>query len=208
MGKLRILITGGGTGGHLFPALAIGDEIKEKDLDTIIHYVGSKYGLESKVYPIKDVLHTLIPIRGIQRKLNISNIKKNLLLPFNIMSSISKVNSLLNKFKPQIIIGTGGYASAIPILIGLRKKPVPFIVIQEQNSYPGLTNKFFAKNADLIFTAFTETANYLDRDVINSGNPIRFGINEGDKENLENFSNLIKISKFFFYLVAVKVHHF
>ena len=124
------------------------------------------------------------------------------------MSSISKVNSLLNKFKPQIIIGTGGYASAIPILIGLRKKPVPYIVIQEQNSYPGLTNKFFAKNADLIFTAFAETANYLDRDVINSGNPIRFGINEGDKENLENFSNLIKISKFFFYLAEVKVHHF
>ena len=123
MDKLRILITGGGTGGHLFPALAIGDEIKRKNLDTIIHYVGSKYGLESKVYPIKDVLHTLIPIRGIQRSLNVSNIKKNLFLPFNIISSILKVNYLLNKFKPQIIIGTGGYASAIPILIGLRKKP-------------------------------------------------------------------------------------
>ena len=198
MGKLRILITGGGTGGHLFPALAIGDEIKRKNHDTIIHYVGSKYGLESKVYPIKDVLHTLIPIRGIQRKFNISNIKKNLLLPFNIISSISKVNYILNKFQPQIIIGTGGYASAIPILMGLRKKPVPYIVIQEQNSYPGLTNKFFAKDADLIFTAFTETGNHLDRDVINSGNPIRFGISDGDKNKSRKFFQFNKDIKVLF----------
>ena len=88
------------------------------------------------------------------------------------------------------------------------KKPIPYIVIQEQNSYPGLTNKFFAKNADLIFTAFTETANHLGRDVINSGNPIRFGINEGDRRKSRKFFQFNKNIKVLFYLVAVKVHHF
>jgi len=92
----------------------------------------------------------------------------------------------------------GGYASAIPILMSLIKKPVPYIVIQEQNSFPGLTNKFFAKKADLIFTAFSETAEHLKANVINSGNPIRYGINKGNRLKSRKFYNFDKNIKVLF----------
>ena len=85
MRDFRILIAGGGTGGHLFPALAIGEEILSRNPSTKIHYVGSIFGLESKVFPIKDVWHTLLPIRGIQRDLSIKSILRNSLLPFRVI---------------------------------------------------------------------------------------------------------------------------
>ncbi len=183
MSKIRILITGGGSGGHLFPALAIGDEIKRRNSKTIIHYVGSSFGLESKVYPIKDVLHTLIPIRGFQRSFSFNSIKKNILLPVNIIMSILKVRSLLKRFAPQVIVGTGGYASAIPIFVGSQKKNPPIIILQEQNSYPGLTNRFFSKKADFICTAFVEANKFLKSKTILTGNPIRKGIEFGINTN-------------------------
>ena len=82
MANRRILIVGGGTGGHLFPAMAIGEEIQRREPDAIIHYIGSIFGLESKVFPIKDVWHTLLPIRGLQRGFSAVSIFRNILLPF------------------------------------------------------------------------------------------------------------------------------
>ena len=87
MRDFRILIAGGGTGGHLFPALAIGEELISRNPNTKIHYVGSMFGLESKVFPIKDVRHTLLPIRGIQRDLSMKSLFRNLLLPLRIILS-------------------------------------------------------------------------------------------------------------------------
>ena len=95
MGKKKILIAGGGTGGHLFPALAIGEEIQRRIPEAKIHYIGSIFGLESKVYPIKDVWHTLLPIRGLQRGFGIKSILRNLILPFRIIRSLFKTNSTL-----------------------------------------------------------------------------------------------------------------
>ena len=150
----KIIIAGGGTGGHLFPAIAIGEEIKDRFPNADIHFVGSKFGLESKVFPVKDLLHTLLPIRGLQRSFNRSNIVKNISLPFKIIKSLFKVNVLYKEFKPSLVIGTGGYASAVPLMVAQLKSPKIPIILQEQNSFPGLTTRWFAKNAKLICSSF------------------------------------------------------
>ena len=126
---MNILIAGGGTGGHLFPAIAIGEEIQHREPKANIHFVGSTFGLEAKVFPIKDVWHTLLPIRGLQRGFNFMSIGRNILLPGRVIHSIIKLKSLLREFSPRIIIGTGGYASALPLYVASRKKkPVPIIL--------------------------------------------------------------------------------
>ena len=183
-----ILIAGGGTGGHLFPAIAIGEEIKERIPNAQIHFVGSNFGLEAKVYPVKDLLHTLLPIRGLQRNLSIDSFLKNLLLPFRLINSLFKLRILFKDFSPQLVIGTGGYASAIPLLMATRLKPSIPIVLQEQNSYPGLTTRWFAKKANLICTAFHIHNTILDERVVITGNPIR--------------NNIINISNRPFYNIA------
>ena len=198
MDELRIIITGGGTGGHLFPALAIGEEIKKRNENAKIHYIGSIFGLESKVYPVKDVIHTLIPIRGIQRNLNFANIKKNFFLPFNIIRSILKIKSLINNFSPQIIIGTGGYASAISIFISSKILPTPLIILQEQNSFPGLTNRIFSKKAKFTCIAFSDAEKFLKSKTILTGNPIRDGIDKGDYKRALKFYKFKKDYKTIF----------
>ena len=182
MDKTRIIIAGGGTGGHLFPAIAIGEEIKERIPDAEIHFIGSTFGLESKVFPVKDLLHTLLPIRGLQRSINIRNILKNLFLPFRIIRCLIKVSSIYKDFKPRLVIGTGGYASAVPLFVAVTQNPKIPIILQEQNSFPGLTTRWFAKKASLICSAFNVLKDVSDNDVILTGNPIRSTILNGKKE--------------------------
>ena len=182
MNNLKILIAGGGTGGHLFPALAIGEEIHSRKPDAKIHYVGSIFGLEAKVFPVKDVWHTLLPIRGIQRGFDVKSIGRNSLLPIRILSSFYKVNRLMKEFLPQLVIGTGGYASALPLFIATKKtNPLP-IILQEQNSFPGVTTRWFAKHAKSICIAFNESESKLGKKIIHTGNPIRKDISHGDKK--------------------------
>ena len=155
MDDFRIIIAGGGTGGHLFPAIAIGEEIKERYPKAEIHFIGSDFGLEAKVYPVKDLLHTLLPIRGLQRGLSVDSILKNLILPFRILRSFLKVSAIFKEFNPTLVIGTGGYASALPLFMAtMQKKSIP-IVLQEQNSFPGMTTRWFSKKANLICAAFS-----------------------------------------------------
>ena len=150
MAEHKILIAGGGTGGHLFPALAIGEEIHHREPGAKIHYVGSNFGLESKVFPVKDVWHTLLPIRGFQRGINLQSLGRNSLLPVRIIRSMLKIRSLMNEFLPQVVVGTGGYASALPLYMASKKNnPLP-IILQEQNSYPGMTTRWFADKAKTI----------------------------------------------------------
>ncbi|MFL2983552.1 MAG: UDP-N-acetylglucosamine--N-acetylmuramyl-(pentapeptide) pyrophosphoryl-undecaprenol N-acetylglucosamine transferase [Candidatus Neomarinimicrobiota bacterium] len=183
MRNKKIIITGGGTGGHLFPALAIGEEIIRRYPDSKIHYVGSIFGLESKVFPIKDVWHTLLPIRGIQRGFSLNSIARNLLLPFRIIKSIIKINKLLKEFVPEIIIATGGYAAAIPLFVISRMYNNLPILLQEQNSFPGLTTRWFANKAQKICIAFDESQRILGKNTILTGNPVRKGISQGNRND-------------------------
>ena len=181
MDNFRIIIAGGGTGGHLFPAIAIGEEIKERFPKAEIHFIGSDFGLEAKVFPVKDLLHTLLPIRGLQRGLTLGSILKNLTLPYRLLRSLLKVSTLFKEFDPTLVIGTGGYASALPLFMAtMQKKSIP-IVLQEQNSFPGITTRWFSKKANLICAAFkTDNLNF-DNKLVITGNPIRSNIVSGDK---------------------------
>ena len=182
MAELKILIAGGGTGGHLFPALAIGEEIQFRQPKAKIHYIGSNFGLEAKVFPIKDVWHTLLPISGFHRGINIKSVLKNSLLPMRLIRSLYKIQKVMNEFIPQVVIGTGGYASAIPLYVASRKKEVLPIILQEQNSFPGITTRWFAKNADKICVAFDESKSTLESETIHTGNPVRKGIENGNTQ--------------------------
>lgn len=178
--EIRIMIAGGGTGGHLYPALAIGEEIMKRTNNVKVHYIGSKFGLEAKILPNKGLSHTLIPISGFQRSLSINSIVKNLALFIRIPLSIKKIKSLFDKMDPKVIIGTGGYASSIPIKIGI-KRNIP-TMIQEQNSYPGLTTRLFAKKATAVFAGTKDSKPYLDTEINVTGNPTRNGIDKGSKQ--------------------------
>jgi len=190
MRNKNILIAGGGTGGHLFPALAIGDEISHREPNINIHYVGSNFGLESKVFPVKDVWHTLLPIRGYQRGMNFESIGKNILLPIRIIRSIKKLKNLFNDFKPDIIIGTGGYASALPLYLGIKSYKNISIILQEQNSYPGITTRWFSEKAKIVCVGFKSTNNHLNTNTVLTGNPVRKGIANGIRSNAKSSFNL------------------
>lgn len=173
----NIIISGGGTGGHLYPAIAIGDELQIQRPNIFIHYIGSKFGIEKDVLPIKNIQHSLLPIRGLQRSFSFGSIGKNILLPFRIISSISKIKHLFNEIKPHLVIGTGGYASALPLREGIRRE-IPTL-IQEQNSFPGITTRWFANKVNKVCIAFEESQSIIKKQCILTGNPIRHEINTG-----------------------------
>ena len=179
MDEIRILIAGGGTGGHLFPAIAIGEKICSIHEKSIIHYMGSEFGIESKVLPVKGLSHTLLPMKGLQRKFALHSIIKNMSLPYFYLKSISIAGDVFNEFMPQVVVGTGGYASAIPVKISL-KNNLP-VVLQEQNSYPGLTTRIYASKSKVVCTAFNEAHHYLNAECVLTGNPIRPDIIQGNK---------------------------
>ena len=175
----NIIISGGGTGGHLFPALAIRDEIVNRYPNTIIHYIGSQFGIEKDVLPIKNISHSLLPIRGLQRRISLESFGKNLLLPLRFFSSNKKVKKLFNDIKPNLVIGTGGYAAALPLREGI-KRGIPTL-IQEQNSYPGITTRWFADKATKVCIAFEDARKYLKKKCTLTGNPVRKEINRGNR---------------------------
>ena len=179
--SINIIISGGGTGGHLFPALAIRDEIQNRYPNAIIHYIGSQFGIEKDVLPIKNISHSLLPIRGFQRSISFNSIGKNLLLPVRIFSSIIEVKKLFNDIKPNLVIGTGGYAAALPLREGI-KREIPTL-IQEQNSYPGITTRWFANQATKVCIAFEDAAKYVKNKCIVVGNPVRKEINKGNRQD-------------------------
>jgi UDP-N-acetylglucosamine--N-acetylmuramyl-(pentapeptide) pyrophosphoryl-undecaprenol N-acetylglucosamine transferase len=166
--KLSIIISGGGTGGHIFPAIAIANEIKLRFPYSEILFVGAKDRMEMQRVPKAGYPIIGLWISGFQRKLTISN----LLFPIKLILSMLKAKSILKKHKPNVVIGTGGFASA-PLLKTANNLGIPTL-IQEQNSYAGVTNKWVADKAKAICVAYDNMERYFPKDKIYfTGNPIR-----------------------------------
>ena len=166
--KLRVMISGGGTGGHIFPALSIADKLKELNPETEFLFVGAEGRMEMEKVPAAGYEIIGLPIAGLQRKLTLSN----LALPFKILKSIMTARKTLKRFKPEIVIGVGGYASA-PLLWTAGRLGIPTL-IQEQNGFAGLTNKIVAKKAKSICVAYEGMERFFPADrIVLSGNPIR-----------------------------------
>lgn len=175
---MRVLLTGGGTSGHVNPALAIADIIKSHDPTAEIAYIGTERGIEKKL--VEKEFYTFYPIniRGIKRSLSPSNIKT----AYTILTAPSKAKKIIERFHPDIVIGTGGYV-CWPPLKAAAQMGIP-TVIHESNSYPGLAVRKLEDKVDIILTNFESTASYLkDKSkAVNVGNPVRNSFGETDRE--------------------------
>ena len=168
---LKIIISGGGTGGHIFPALAIANAIKELKPDTEFLFVGANGKMEMEKIPAAGYAIKGLDIAGINR----SSILKNLSFPYKLFKSLSEAKKIVKTFKPDIAIGVGGYASG-PLLWAAQGQKIP-TVIQEQNSYPGITNKLLSKKVKQIFVAYTGLEKFFPKEKIKlTGNPVRADI--------------------------------
>ena len=173
--KIRAIISGGGTGGHIFPALSIADKLKELNPQTEILFVGADGRMEMEKVPAAGYRIVGLPVSGLQRKLTLSNFA----LPFKVIKSVRMARKLIREFKPDIAIGVGGYASA-PLLWAATRMGIPTL-IQEQNGYAGLTNKILGKKALSICVAYEGMERFFPADrIVLSGNPIRKDIVPAD----------------------------
>ncbi|WP_026839564.1 undecaprenyldiphospho-muramoylpentapeptide beta-N-acetylglucosaminyltransferase [Gillisia sp. JM1] len=185
--QLKVIISGGGTGGHIYPAISIANEIKRRYPSAEILFVGAKDRMEMDKVPQAGYKIEGLWISGIDRSLT----KRNLSFPFKVISSLWESRKILKKFKPDVVIGTGGFASG-PLLKVANFMNIPTL-IQEQNSYPGITNRLLGKNADAICTAYDNLESYFPLEkTIKTGNPVRQDIlNIKDKrEEAQLFFNL------------------
>lgn len=168
MKPYNILISGGGTGGHIYPAIAIANEIKVRFPDAKFLFVGAKDKMEMEKIPQAGYEIKGLWISGIQRKQMVSNLS----FPFKMISSLWRAKRIIDTFKPDIAIGTGGFASG-PTLIMANRKGIPTL-IQEQNSFPGITNKYLAKKATKISVAYDNLERFFPASkIIKTGNPVR-----------------------------------
>ena len=183
--SINILLSGGGTGGHIFPAISIANELKRKYPSANFLFVGAKDRMEMEKVPQAGYDIEGLWITGIQRKLTI----KNLSFPFKLMSSLWNAKKIIKKFKPTVVIGTGGFASG-PTLYAANLKGIKTL-IQEQNSYPGITNKLLSKKADKICVAYDGLERFFPKDkIIKTGNPVRqdlLGLSNENKDALDFF---------------------
>jgi UDP-N-acetylglucosamine--N-acetylmuramyl-(pentapeptide) pyrophosphoryl-undecaprenol N-acetylglucosamine transferase len=166
--KIKAIISGGGTGGHIFPAIAIANALKNINNENEILFVGAEGRMEMEKVPAAGYRIIGLPIRGIQRKFDLSNLK----LPFKILNSIIKSRSIIREFNPDVAVGVGGYASA-PLLYASTMLGIPSL-IQEQNSYAGITNKLLSRRVNKICVAYGGMEKYFPSSKIAlTGNPVR-----------------------------------
>lgn len=175
MPPLKFIVSGGGTGGHIFPAVAIANALKAKLPDAEFLFVGAEGKMEMEKVPAAGYKIEGLWISGLQRKLTLSNLS----FPFKVISSLRKAKRILKKFKPDAVIGTGGYASG-PMLRVASKNGIPTL-IQEANSFPGITNKILAARVNRICVAYDGMEKYFPKEkIVFTGNPVR-----QDIQNLE-----------------------
>ena len=183
--SINIILSGGGTGGHIYPAISIANELKEKYPNANFLFVGAKDKMEMEKVPQSGYEIKGLWISGIQRKLTIDN----LVFPFKLLSSLWNAHKIIKEFKPTIVIGTGGFASG-PTLYAASVKGIKTI-IQEQNSYPGITNKLLSKKADKICVAYDDLERFFPSNkIVKTGNPVRqdlLTIDEKRKEAITHF---------------------
>jgi UDP-N-acetylglucosamine--N-acetylmuramyl-(pentapeptide) pyrophosphoryl-undecaprenol N-acetylglucosamine transferase len=197
MSNLKIVISGGGTGGHIYPAIAIAKKILEKNKDSKILFVGAKGRMEMEKIPEEGFSIIGLEVVGIQRSLSLKSIFKNLKFPFLLLKSLKNAKKILKDFKPDVVVGVGGYASG-PTLRMAHSLNIPTL-IQEQNSYAGLTNKWLSKKANKICVAYENMNQFFDESkLILTGNPVR-----KDIENLN--SKVDEAKKYFNVLKSEKV---
>jgi len=184
--SVKILLSGGGTGGHIYPAVAIANELKVRNPNSEFLFVGASDRMEMEKVPQAGYKIKGLNISGIQRNLS----AKNLAFPFKLIQSLIKANQIIKSFKPNIVIGTGGFASG-PTLYMANKKKVPSL-IQEQNSFPGITNKLLAKKVDKICVAYDGLESYFPKEkIVKTGNPVRqdlLEISDKREEAIDHFN--------------------
>lgn len=181
---MRVIITAGGTGGHIYPALAIIDKIKEKEKDSEFLYIGTKDRMEKNIVPAKGIPFVGIDIAGYNRKFSFSNIKALILF----LKSIQTTKQIIKDFEPDVVIGTGGYVTA-PVIYSAKKLGVPCF-IHEQNSTFGMTNRFLERYVDKIFVSFKESvSNVKNKDkVIYTGNPSSESASKAEKADKTKYN--------------------
>lgn len=183
--SVNILLSGGGTGGHIYPAVAIANELKARHPEARFLFVGALGRMEMEKIPQLGFEIEGLNISGLQRSLSL----KNLAFPFKLVQSLLAAGKIVKRFRPNVVIGTGGYASG-PTLYMASLKKIPSL-IQEQNSYPGITNRLLAKKADRICVAYDGLEKYFPPEkIIKTGNPVRqdlLDIEGKKKEALEHF---------------------
>ncbi|MDD2294139.1 MAG: undecaprenyldiphospho-muramoylpentapeptide beta-N-acetylglucosaminyltransferase [Bacteroidales bacterium] len=168
MSNHKIIISGGGTGGHIFPALSIANSIKEIEPDVDILFVGAIGKMEMERVPAAGYPIKGLPVVGLQRKFDLSN----LLLPFKVLKSLRVAGKIIKEFKPDVAVGVGGFASA-PMLWSASRHHIPCL-IQEQNSFAGLTNKILGKRVSKVCVAYSSMEKFFPKEkIIFTGNPIR-----------------------------------
>ena len=170
--KIRVIISGGGTGGHIFPAVSIARKLKEVNPESEILFVGAQGKMEMEKVPREGFEIIGLPIVGLQRQLTLRNVANDVQVPFKFVGSIAKARRIIKEFKPEIAVGVGGYASA-PLLMAATRMHIPAL-IQEQNGFAGLTNKMLGKKVQSICVAYEGMERFFPADkIILSGNPIR-----------------------------------
>ena len=195
--EYRIILSGGGTGGHIYPAIAIANELSLRYPDAKFLFVGAKDRMEMDKVPQAGYQIEGLWISGIQRKLTL----KNLSFPFKLISSLFKSRKIIKRFKPDVVIGTGGFASG-PLLQVATSKKIPSL-IQEQNSFPGITNKLLSKKTNKICVAYDGLERFFPEDkIIKTGNPVRQGLLDIDskRDEAQNMFSLEQDKKTLFVL--------
>lgn len=171
MRQHRIIISGGGTGGHIFPALSIADAVRKADPSAEILFVGAEGKMEMEKVPAAGYRIIGLPVAGLQRRITAANLS----IPFKVLRSLRKASEIIRTFGPDAVVGVGGYASA-PMLWKAQSKGIPTL-IQEQNSYAGLTNRTVGRKARRICTAYEGMEKFFPADrIVLTGNPIRDNI--------------------------------
>ena len=193
MSSYKIIISGGGTGGHIYPAIAIAKKILEISKDSEILFVGAKGRMEMEKVPEEGFEIVGLNVVGIQRSISINSILKNLKFPFLLLKSFNHAKKIIKDFQPNIVVGVGGYASG-PTLRMAHSLKIPTL-IQEQNSYAGLTNKWLSKKTKKICVAYENMNQFFETNkLVLTGNPVRKDIENLDAKLLDA-KTYFKVSK-------------